>query len=133
MKKFTLDDVDLRILNAVQLHGQVSKNKLAELVNLSPTPCLLRLTKLKNAGFITGYTGNIALHKLFDLTTVYVTVSLNSHRRSDFQLFENYIKNVDEVVECYATGGGTDYVLKVVAMSLQDFQDLIETMLDAEI
>jgi len=36
-------------------------------------------------------------------------------------------------VECYATGGGTDYVLKVVAMSLQDFQDLIETMLDAEI
>ncbi len=133
MKKFALDDVDIRILNAVQQHGQVSKSKLGELVNLSSTPCLLRLTKLKNAGYITGFSGRIALHKMFDLTSVFVTVSLASHRRSDFEIFEKYIQSVDEIVECYATGGGNDYVLKFVTLSLQEFQQLIESMLDADI
>ncbi|MGD8841570.1 MAG: Lrp/AsnC family transcriptional regulator, partial [Gammaproteobacteria bacterium] len=46
MKKTRLDAIDIRILSAVQKHGQLSKTKLAEIVNLSPTPCWARLKKL---------------------------------------------------------------------------------------
>ncbi|GGO81770.1 transcriptional regulator [Marinobacterium nitratireducens] len=133
MKKFALDAVDIRILSAVQQYGQISKNRLAELVNLSATPCWLRLTKLKNSGLITGYRGMVALDKIIDLTKVFVTVSLKAHKKSDFDRFEKRIQGIDEVVECCATGGGCDYVLKVITVSLYEFQTLIEQLLDEEI
>ena len=71
-----LDAADIRILSAVQKHGQISKTKLAEIVNLSPTPCWARLTRLRAAGYIRGYHADIALERITDVTQVIVTVSL---------------------------------------------------------
>lgn len=133
MKKTGLDAADIRILNAIQTHGQLSKTKLAEIVNLSPTPCWARLKKLEGAGFIRGYRSEIALDRIIDLTQVIVTVSLSNHRKSDFDRFESHITGLGEVTECVATGGGTDYVLKIVSPSLADFQNLMESLLTAEI
>ncbi|WP_299198095.1 Lrp/AsnC family transcriptional regulator [uncultured Amphritea sp.] len=133
MKKVILDALDIRILSAVQQHGQISKSRLSELVSLSPTPCWMRLDKLKKAGFIKGYRGDIAIDKILDLTRVYVTVSLKAHNRSNFERFEKRIQSVDEIVECSATGGGSDYVMKVITKTLHDFQNLIEQLLDEEI
>ena len=133
MKKIGLDATDLRILSAVQRHGQISKTRLAEIVNLSPTPCWERLTRLKAAGFITGYRADIALHKLCDFTTVMVTVSLAHHRKSDFERFEAHVRALDEIVECIATGGGMDYVMKVVCPSLAAFQALLDALFSADV
>jgi len=133
MKKNGLDAADIRILGAVQKYGQLSKNKLAEIVNLSPTPCWARLDKLKAAGFVRGYHGDIALERIVDFTQVIVTVSLRQHRKSDFDKFEAYIREMDEVTECIATGGGMDYVLKVVVTGLPAFQSLMDTLLSAEL
>jgi Lrp/AsnC family transcriptional regulator, regulator of ectoine-degradation genes len=133
MKKFGLDALDIRILSALQKYGQLSKNQLAEVVNLSPTPCWTRLTRLKSAGFIRGYHAEISLEKIADFTRVVVTISLNSHRKSDFERFEGYIRDLTEVVECIATGGGMDYVMQVITPNLKSFQALMEAMLDAEL
>jgi len=133
MEKTGLDATDIRILSAVQKHGQLSKTRLAEIVNLSPTPCLARLTRLKAAGYIRGYYADIALGKVGDHTQVVVTVSLTNHRKTDFDRFETYIRKLDEVVDCVATGGGMDYVLRFVTLRLVDFQDLMEEMLSAEL
>lgn len=133
MKRFGLDATDIRILSAVQKHGQLSKTKLAEIVNLSPTPCLARLDKLKAAGYIRGYHAEIALDKVGDFTQVVVTVSLTHHRKSDFDRFEAFISNLDEITECIATGGGTDYVMKTVNPSLASFQRLMDALLGAEL
>jgi len=128
-----LDAADIRILSAVQKHGQLSKSKLAEIVNLSPTPCLARLTRLRAAGFIRGYHAYIALERVVDVTRVVVTVSLTHHRRTDFDRFENHIKTVDEITTCVATGGGIDYVMTVVAPSLSAFQELMDDLLSADL
>lgn len=133
MKKKDLDATDIRILNAVQKHGQLSKSKLAEIVNLSPTPCWARFTKLRAAGFIRGYHADIALDYIAGCTQVIVTVALAHHRKSDFVRFEAHIRELDEVAECVATGGGMDYVMKVFSPSLADFQALMETLLVADI
>ncbi|CUH99765.1 Lrp/AsnC family transcriptional regulator [Leisingera aquaemixtae] len=133
MDKFSLDATDIRILSAVQKHGQLSKTKLAEIVNLSPTPCWARLAKLKAAGFIRGYHADIALDRVCDFTQVIVTVSLTHHRKSDFDRFEGHIRKLDAVTECIATGGGMDYVLKVFTPSLAAFQELMETLLAVEL
>ncbi|WP_299844720.1 Lrp/AsnC family transcriptional regulator [uncultured Roseovarius sp.] len=133
MKKTGLDATDIRILNAVQQHGQLSKTKLAELVNLSPTPCWARLDKLKAAGYIRGYHADLALDQIVDFTEVIVTVSLTHHRKADFDRFEAAIRGLDEVTECIATGGGMDYVMKTATPSLAAFQTLMETLLSADV
>ena len=133
MTKYSLDATDLRILSAIQKHGHLSKAKLADIVNLSPSPCWVRLDKLKAAGFIRGYHANIALDRICDFTQVIVTVSLTQHRKSDFERFEAHICRLDEVVECIATGGGMDYVLKVFTPNLTTFQTLMESLLASEL
>lgn len=133
MKRIGLDATDLRILAAVQQHGPLSKTRLAEIANISPTPCWARLDRLKAAGFIRGYRGDIALDRIADVTTVHVTVSLRQHRKADFERFEAFVHAQDDIVDCVATGGGMDYVLKTVSPSLAAFQALMQQMVDAEL
>lgn len=133
MKKSGLDGTDIRILSALQQHGQLSKTKLAEVVNLSPTPCWARLDRLKAAGFIRGYRAELALDRIVDFTQVVVTISLTHHRKTDFDRFETYIKDLDEVTECIATGGGMDYVMKTATPSLASFQAMMDDLLTSGI
>lgn len=133
MKKLGLDATDIRILAAVQQHGPLSKTRLAELCNISATPCWSRLDRLKAAGLVRGYRADIALDRLCDVTQVIVTVSLRQHRRTDFERFESWVAARQEIVDCVATGGGMDYVMKTLCPSLGAFQGLMQAMLDAEL
>lgn len=134
MKPIELDAADIRILSALQDHGQLSKSKLAEMVRLSPTPCWARLARLKKAGLVRGFHADIALARVnAGLAKVVVTVSLKSHRKADFERFESHVLNTPEVTDCVSTGGGMDYVMTVVSTSLTAFQALMEAMLDAEL
>ncbi|MCV2873672.1 Lrp/AsnC family transcriptional regulator [Defluviimonas sp. WL0050] len=133
MKPTALDAADIRILSAVQQHGQLSKSELSELVGLSATPCWARFARLKKAGLIRGYHADLALGKIVDVSKVVVTVSLKSHRKTDFDRFEMHIRNLHEVTECVATGGGMDYVMTVVTTSLSAFQTLMDDMLSQEL
>jgi len=133
MNRVVLDEVDIRILCALQKHGELSKARLASLVGLSPTPCWQRLSRLRKEGLIAGYYAQIALTQIVDLTKVVLTVSLKRHRRTDLHCFETYILHRHEITDCYSTGGGMDYVMTVVTTKLAAFQDLLEDMLDAEL
>ncbi len=133
MKKTGLDATDIRILSAVQKHGQLSKTRLAEIVNLSPTPCWARLDRLKAAGFIRGYHAEIALDRIVDFTRVIVTISLTHHRRADFDRFESYIVHVDEITDCVATGGGMDYVMTIYVRNIATFETLMANLLDSDL
>lgn len=133
MKKINLDATDIRILSALQQHGQLSKIKLAEIANISATPCWTRLDRLKAAGYITGFHADIALDKIADFTKVIVTISLINHSKANFDRFEAFIKDIDEITECIATGGGMDYVLETVCPSLAYFQTMMDTLLSADL
>jgi Lrp/AsnC family transcriptional regulator, regulator of ectoine-degradation genes len=133
MKKVSLDAADVRILSALQRHGYLSKSRLAELVNLSPTPCWARLDRLVRVGLIRGYHADVAVELVADVTQVVVTVSLNKHRKSDFERFEALIRSNDAIIDCIATGGGMDYVMQVMTPSLAAFQELMDSLLSAEL
>lgn len=133
MKNIPLDATDIRILSALQHHGNLSKTKLAEVVNLSATPCWICLGKLKKSGFIDSYSANISLKNFVDVTNVIVTISLSNHRKTDFDNFEKYIKDLDEITECISTGGGTDYIIKVITPDLKSFQELMNEMISNDL
>ena len=128
-----LDAIDLKILATLQKQGRITKLALAEQVNLSPTPCWERLKRLEKAGFIKGYRGEIDLAKLGGVTTVAVEITLKQHRFEDFEVFERMVRKIPEIVECLATGGGIDYLLKIVTSDIDAYQRLMDELLTAGI
>jgi Lrp/AsnC family transcriptional regulator of ectoine degradation len=127
--RIRLDEQDIRILAALQRDGRMTKVKLAEEINLSPSPCWERLRRLEDAGLIAGYHAHINIDLLMRPTTVLLEVSLRHHRREDFERFENAVQDIPEILECYAVGGGVDYFLKVVARDVDSYQRLIDRLL----
>ena len=129
MSLLKLDAIDIHILATVQEYGRMSKTALAEKVNLSATPCWTRLNRLENAGIIRGYHAEIAFELIAKMTTVILEISLKRHRHEDFEIFEKRINELDEIVECIATGGGVDYILKMVVPSIDEYQKLVDALL----
>ena len=130
MSRLKLDDRDIRILSILSREGRISKTDLAKRVNLTPTPCWERLRRLEAAGIIRGYQADISLKRIAPHVTVFVTVELDNHRAESFQAFERAIAGYDEIVACWALGGGFDYLLQVVARDIDASQRLIDSLLE---
>lgn len=128
-----LDARDIAILRVLSTEGRISKTDLAERVGLSATPCWERLRKLEAAGLIAGYRAEIALRKLGPHVTVFVTAELADHTAARMQAFEAAMRRHDEVVACWALGGGFDYLLQIVTRDIDAYQRLIDEMLEARI
>jgi Lrp/AsnC family transcriptional regulator, regulator of ectoine-degradation genes len=128
-----LDSRDIRILSILQREGRISKTALAERVNLSPTPCWTRLRRLEDAGIIESYGAQISLKVFGPTTIVFVEIEIESHRSEDFLRFEHAIADIPQLVECWAVGGGIDYLCKVVVPHLDDYQTLIESLLNQQV
>ncbi len=128
-----LDDRDIAILRVLSTEGRITKAALAERIGLSPTPAWERLRKLEQAGLIEGYRAEIALRKLGPHVTVFMAAELADHTGPSFRAFEAAAKRYDEVVACWALGGGFDYLLQIVTRDIDAYQRLIDAMLDARI
>ncbi len=128
-----LDKIDLKILSALQNDGRMTKLRLAEAVNLSPTACWERLSRLEKNGVITGYTARINTEKFTSRTTALVEIMLKSHQQADFQRFEAAILKEPAIISCDATGGGVDYILRIVAPDIDAYQRLIDRLLTLEL
>jgi Lrp/AsnC family transcriptional regulator of ectoine degradation len=128
-----LDAIDLRILDAIQRDGRITKLALAETIGLSPTPCWLRLRKLEKAGIISGYHAHLSLRRLAPVASVMVELSLANHRQSDFERFERAIAAIPEIVACWSVGGGVDYILKIMTPDIDAYQRLVDGLLDRDL
>lgn len=134
MRKGTgLDRIDLKILSELQQNGRITNAALADAAGLSPSPCLQRVRQLEAAGYITGYGANLDMTRLGGIITVFTEITLSDHRRDDFQTFEAAIAGFPEVVECHLISGGYDYLIKVTAAGVSEYQAMIERVLDARI
>lgn len=116
-----LDAFDLRILDAIQRDGRITKLALAEKTGLSPTPCWMRLRKLEKAGIISGYHARVSLRRVTPVASVMVQLTLANHRQADFDRFERAVRDIPEIVCCWSVGGGVDYILKVVATDIDAY------------
>jgi len=132
MPGLKLDRIDLKILAKLQQAGRITNVELADAVGLSPSPCLTRVKRLEQAGYITGYGAHINLRKLGEFLTIFTEVTLSEHRRGDFSRFESRIFKLDEIVECHLVSGGYDYLLKFVTRGVSHYQSIIEGMLESD-
>ncbi|MBU4531301.1 MAG: Lrp/AsnC family transcriptional regulator [Hoeflea sp.] len=129
MAPLKLDDRDIKILAILSREGRISKSDLAKRVNLSATPCWERLSRLEKAGIISGYHADIELRHVAPQVSVFVMAELDNHRAATFQAFEAAIASYDEILSCWALGGGFDYLMHVVTRDIDSYQRLIDDLL----
>jgi len=128
-----LDRIDINILAQLQKNGRLANVELAEAIGLSPSPCLSRVRRLEDAGYIVSYCARLHLSKLVEHITVFTEVTLNDHRREDFIKFEADIRRYEALQECHLVSGGYDYLLKFVIKNVARYQELMESILDRNI
>lgn len=124
-----LDTVDRKIIKTVLRDGRITNAALSEAVGLSPTPCLRRVRALEDRGIITGYAARVSEAALGFPVSAFVSVKLTRQTDEELRLFEDAVRDCAEVVECYLMTGQRDYMMRVVARGLSDYERfLTETL-----
>lgn len=116
-----LDEVDRRLLRALQRKGRMSNAELSEHANLSPSACHRRVQRLEKEGFIRDYVALLNARKLGVPTTVFVEITLRGQTEDVLAVFEKAVARIPDVLECHLMAGTADYILKVVAEDTDDF------------
>jgi DNA-binding Lrp family transcriptional regulator len=126
-----MDSKDLQIIAALQANGRISNQELSERVNLSPSPCLRRLRLLEASGVIRGYAAIVDEESYGLPVTAFVRIKLRVHNAESVAAFERAIQAIDAVMDCYVMTGEVDYLLRVLAESLKDYERFVRTQLHA--
>lgn len=124
-----LDDIDRRILAALQNDGRMTNQDLSERVGLSPSPCLRRLRALETSGKIFRYVALVDPDQVGLPVTAFVRVRLDQQDDRHLALFEEAVATFPEVMECYLMTGDADYQLRILVRSLSAFEDFLRQKL----
>jgi DNA-binding Lrp family transcriptional regulator len=117
-----LDRYDRTLLQVLQREGRITNAELAARVNLSESACLRRVRALEAEGLIEGYSARLNQQKAGCPVNVFVSITLERQERADLRAFEEAVRKVPEVIECYLMSGEYDYLLRVVVADTADFE-----------
>ena len=121
----TLDETDLQILKTLQRNAKLTTKELADTVHLTPTPVFERQKRLERRGYIKKYVAVLDAEKLDKGLQVYCKVKLKQINHQIAKNFTHRILRIPEVTECYNTSGAYDYLLKVYARDMKQYQEFI--------
>lgn len=118
-----MDRIDKKILELLQENCQISNQELADLVALSPSSCLRRVKLLEDQGYIKKQVALLEPEKIGLNLTVIILVGLSNHQPAMMQAFEDAVRFLPEVIQCYLiTGQSADYLLKIIVPDLNAYQ-----------
>jgi DNA-binding Lrp family transcriptional regulator len=125
MKDFSIDDVDLQLLDWLQTDAALSNQDLAALVHISPPTCLRRVKRLREEGLIERQVAVLNTDLLAPMIGhgLHVIVEVSLERQSEDMLddFEQRVSMDDAVQQCYRVSPGPDFVLVVHARDMPDY------------
>ena len=125
----TLDSTDLQILKTLQKNAKLTTKELADAVHLTPTPVFERQKRLERQGYIKKYVAVLDPDKLNQGLLVFCKVKLKQINHEIADAFTRRIMRIPEVTECYNTSGSYDYLLKVRAQDMKQYQEFVLTKL----
>ncbi|WP_312328880.1 Lrp/AsnC family transcriptional regulator [Acinetobacter sp.] len=117
-----MDQIDKRILHELQKNGKLQNNELAQLIGLSPSPCLRRVKQLEDEGVIEQYVALLNPQKVNLAMSVFARVWLKSQEAAVVDQFVEAIKEMPEVVECQLMAGDCDFFLRIVVADLDAYR-----------
>ena len=124
-----MDQIDRRILRALQKNSAQSQRELAEEVGLSQNACWRRLKALEESGLITGHTIRLDAKRVGLGLTVFVMIRTRHHSAEWLETFRREVQAIPNVIDFYRIAGDYDYMLKVVAEDMNDFDRVYQRMI----
>lgn len=117
-----LDRIDIAILDTLQQDGRISNAALAEKIGLSQSACSRRLDNLERSGVIKGYHAELSNAALGYRMTAIVHISLSGQFEKTLSEFEAAVKRCPNVLSCHLMSGEYDYILRIAARDLEDYE-----------
>ena len=125
-----MNNINKKILSLLQINADIPVAELSKKVNLSSTPCWLRINKLYKQGYIKKKVAVIDRVKINLSTVAFVQIRTSQHNMAWSKKFVEGVKEMDEVVEFYRLSGTTDYLLKVLVPSIDKFDEFYKKLTD---
>lgn len=120
----TLDDLDRRILNVLQIDASHTNAQLAELVHVSAPTCLRRVKQLTDNGVIERQVAIVAPEQVGARLTAIVEIMLDVQAADRMQEFEEVVASEAAVLQCYRVAPGPDFVLVVQVADMPAYHAL---------
>jgi len=118
-----LDDIDIKILNALQEKGRTKRNQLAEQVGLSVPSVSERLNKLEERGIIEGYYAKVNKQSFGLDIMAYILVVMDSSKH--YKSLISHVDKMPQILECHSVLGEGSHLLKVVVRNTQALEKLL--------
>ena len=119
-----MDKIDKLILSTLQEDAKISNIMISEKVGLSPSACHRRLEQLKKSKIINNFSANLNLEKIGYSVLVMVNISLNGQSAIMLHEFESEVKKIPQVLSCFLLSGNNDYLLRVAAQDIKDYEQI---------
>ena len=133
-KAIRLDAIDRAIVAILREEGRITNQALSERVGLSARPCLERVRKLEASGLIQGYGARHSPEQAGPAVVAFAQISLRDHSVGRRERVERVLKACPDVVEVQVVSGEADYLARIVAGSLAEYEELTGTWLaDAQL
>lgn len=127
--QFSIDQIDGKILDLLQQNSRLSNQEIANQVGSSVSSVWRRINALEEAGVITAYGLTVSPEKMGYGETILLQVSLSQHHDDYLEEFTTLVNSIPEILECYATTGEYDYVLKVLATDMRSYHRFLRKSL----
>lgn len=124
-----LDKIDRQILRHLQENAKFDMQQLSALLHMTKTPIYKRIVALEEGGYINKYVALLDRRKVGFPLMVFCAVSLNIQNADFIAKFNQQVKLIDEIVECYLTGGVFDFILKVIVSDLEAYNNFASNKL----
>jgi len=122
MQKINLDQTDRRILGLLQTEAGINATEIGERIGLSQSACWRRIQRLRDEGVIKDQPAVLDREKVGLSTMVFAHVKLTSHGRSNLTDFAEAVREYPEVLDCYVVLGNVDFLLRIVAEDIKDYE-----------
>lgn len=129
MPEHRLDEIDRRLLQALQADGRMSIQDLAARVGLSASPCARRVRLLEDAGVIKGYAAVVDQDKLGLPVSVFASIKLERQREEELDRFAAAVMRWPEVADCFLMTGPRDYLLRIIVSDLAAYERFLKDKL----
>lgn len=120
-----LDKIDKSILRILQQDGRISNIDLSKKVGLSASPCLERVRRLEEQGYILGYQANVCPKKLGAAMLVFVEITLDRTSSDVFSEFSSAVQKQPNIQECHLVSGNFDFLLKTRVADMSSYRKLL--------
>ncbi len=126
----SVDQIDCNLLAALQQDASLSQRALADKVGLSQNACWRRLRALEDRGVIRGRTVLLDRAQLGADLVVFVMVKTRHHAAGWLTTFRQHVQAIPNVVDFFRIGGEYDYMLKIVAQDMADYDRCYKQLID---